>query len=156
MTLFDINGAIRKVLALMRNELCRHDVSIEIDCSENLAPVLGDPVQLQQVILNLMMNGVEAMGTAMQRPRVLRLISELGGPGTLRVAVEDSGPGLAPEIADRVFDAFFTTKPNGTGMGLSICRSIIDAHGGRLWASPRAPHGAVFQFTLPIAASLAP
>ncbi len=156
MMLLDVNDAIRKVLVLMGNELCRHDVSIEIDCSDNLAPVLGDPVQLQQVILNLMMNGVEAMGTAMHRPRVLRLISEVHGPGTLRVAVEDSGPGLAPEIADRVFDAFFTTKPNGTGMGLSICRSIIDAHGGRLWASPRVPQGAVFQFTLPIAASMAP
>jgi signal transduction histidine kinase len=156
MVLLDINDTIRKVLVLMRNEFCRHDISFQIDCSDNLAPVLGDPVQLQQVILNLMMNGVEALGTVTDRPRELRLISEIDGPGTLRVAVEDSGPGLAPEVADRVFDAFFTTKPNGTGMGLSICRSIIDAHGGRLWASSRSPQGAVFQFTLPIAASIAP
>jgi PAS domain S-box-containing protein len=152
MTQLDINDAIREVLALTRSELHRHDVSLETAFSGGLEPVMGDRVQLQQVILNLIMNGIEAMSAVMHEPRVLRVRSQIDGPGDLLIAVEDSGPGLAPETMDRLFDPFFTTKPSGMGMGLSICRSIVDAPGGRLWASPQSPRGAAFQFTVPTAA----
>jgi PAS domain S-box-containing protein len=152
MTQLDINDAIREVLGLTRSELHRHDVSLETALSGGLEPIMGDRVQLQQVILNLIMNGIEAMSAVMRQPRVLRVRSQIDGPGDLLIAVEDSGPGLAPETMDRLFDPFFTTKPSGMGMGLSICRSIVDAHGGRLWASPQTPWGAVFQFTVPTAA----
>ena len=101
------------------------------------------------------MNGIEAMGAIMRQPRVLRVRSQLDRLGDVLIAIEDSGPGLAPETMDRLFDPFFTTKPSGMGMGLSICRSIVDAHGGRLWASPQTPQGAVFQFTVPTAAKKA-
>ena len=152
MTQLDINDAIREVLVLTRSELHRHNVSLETELSGGLEPVTGDRVQLQQVILNLIMNGIEAMSAVMRQPRVLRVRSQIDGPGDVLIAVEDSGPGLAPETMDRLFDPFFTTKPSGMGMGLSICRSIVDAHRGRLWASPQSPRGAVFQFTVPTAA----
>jgi PAS domain S-box-containing protein len=152
MTPLDINDAIREVLVLTRSELRRHDVSLETVLSGGLEPVMGDRVQLQQVILNLVMNGIEAMSAVMHEPRVLRVRSRIDGPGDLLIAVEDSGPGLAPETMARLFDPFFTTKPSGMGMGLSICRSIVDAHSGRLWASAQSPRGAVFQFTVPTAA----
>jgi PAS domain S-box-containing protein len=152
MTQLDINDAIREVLILMRSELHRHDVSLETALSGGLEPIMGDRVQLQQVILNLIMNGIEAMSAAMRQPRMLRVRSQMDGLGNLLIAVEDSGPGLAPEAMDRLFEPFFTTKSSGMGMGLSICRSIVDAHGGRLWASPQLPRGAVFQFTVPTAA----
>ena len=152
MTQLDVNDAIREVVILMRSELNRHDVSLESELSGGLEPIMGDRVQLQQVILNLIMNGIEAMSAVMRQPRLLRVSSRIDGPGAVLIAVEDSGPGLAPETIDRLFDPFFTTKPSGMGMGLSICRSIVDAHGGRLWASPRSPQGAVFQFTVPTAA----
>jgi PAS domain S-box-containing protein len=152
MTDLDINDAVREVLTLMRSELHRHDVSLETELSGGLEPIVGDRVQLQQVILNLIMNGIEAMSAEMHQPRVLRVRSQLDGPGHVLVAVEDSGPGLALEAMDHFFDPFFTTKPGGMGMGLSICRSIVGAHGGRLWASPQSPRGAVFQFTVPTTA----
>src|SRR5271166_4323376 len=114
--------------------------------------IMGDRVQLQQVILNLIMNGIEAMSAVMRQPRLLRVRSQNDGPGYLLIAVEDSGPGLAPETMGRLFEPFFTTKPGGMGLGLSICRSIVDAHGGRLSASSQSPRGAVFQFTVPLAA----
>jgi PAS domain S-box-containing protein len=148
----DINDMIREVLVLMRSELHRHDVSLETELSGGLEPIVGDRVQLQQVILNLIMNGIEAMSAVRRQPRVLRVRSRIDGPGHVLIAVEDSGPGLAPEAMDRLFDPFFTTKPGGMGMGLSICRSIVDAHGGRLWTSPQSPRGAVFQFIVPTAA----
>src|SRR5260221_260628 len=151
MTHLDINDAMRKVRTVRRSQLRRHDVSLETELSGGLEPIRGDRVQLQQVILNLIMNGIEAMSMVMHPPRVLRVRSQIDGPGNVLIAVEDSGPGLAPETMDRLFDAFYTTKPDGMGMGLSICRSIVDAHGGRLWASPRSPLGAVFQFTVPTA-----
>jgi signal transduction histidine kinase len=113
---------------------------------------MGDRVQLQQVILNLVMNAIEAMSTDTNVPRMLYVRSQGEGPGGVLVTVEDSGPGISPESIDRLFEAFFTTKPSGMGMGLSICRSIINAHGGRLWVSPGSPRGTVFQFTVPIAA----
>jgi signal transduction histidine kinase len=152
MTQLDINDAIRDVLVLMRSELRDRQVALETELSGGLQPIMGDRVQLQQVILNLIMNGIEAMSAVMRQPRVLRVRSQIDGPGDVLIAIEDSGPGLSPEIMDRLFDPFFTTKPSGLGMGLSICRSIVDAHGGRLWASPQSPQGAVFQFTLPTAA----
>jgi PAS domain S-box-containing protein len=152
MTQLDINDAIREVLILMRSELQDRHVSLETQLSGGLYPILGDRVQLQQVIVNLIMNGIEAMSAVMRQPRVLGVRSQIDGPDHVLIAVEDSGPGLAPEAMDRLFDPFFTTKPGGMGMGLSICRSIVDAHGGRLWASPQSPPGAVFQFTVPTAA----
>ena len=108
----------------------------------------GIAIQLQQVLLNLILNAAEAMGSAEEGARELSIRTEQDGPGVL-VTVRDSGPGIDPEHLDRVFDAFYTTKSSGTGMGLSICRSIINAHGGKLWAEANQPRGAVFQFTLP-------
>ena len=104
---------------------------------------------MQQVVLNLIMNGSEAMSAVMDRPRVLTISSQAVESGGVRVAVKDTGAGIDPAIADRIFESLFTTKPNGMGMGLSICRSIIESHGGRFWTSPNTPHGAVFQFTIP-------
>jgi PAS domain S-box-containing protein len=152
MTEFDINNAIRDVLVLARSELHEHDIQLESELSDGLAPVMGNKVQLQQVVLNLIMNAVEAMSPETNEPRLLRIRTQGDGPGAVLIAVEDSGPGIAPESVDRLFEAFFTTKPTGMGMGLSICRSIINAHGGRLWVSPGSPRGAVFQFTVPVAA----
>jgi PAS domain S-box-containing protein len=149
MTQLDINEAIREVLILTRGELNQHDVSLETALSDGLEPIMGDRVQLQQVVLNLIMNGIEAMSAVMREPRMLRVSSQIDGAGDLLISVEDSGPGLVPETMGRLFESFFTTKPDGMGMGLSICRSIVNAHGGRLWASPQSPRGAIFQFTVP-------
>jgi PAS domain S-box-containing protein len=145
----DINDAIREVLALTRGELQRHDVVLLTQLAAGDRPVMGDRVQLQQVLLNLIMNGVEAMRGITERSRELRISSMLAEPSSVLIGVEDTGPGLDPAIAQRIFDPFFTTKPDGMGMGLSICRSIIESHGGRFWASPRVPYGTVFQFTVP-------
>ena len=152
MTELDINDAIREILILTRSELHVHNVALETELSDGLAPVMGDRGRLQQVILNLVMNAIEAMSSNTNELRVLRVQSRGDAPGTVLIAIEDSGPGIAPEIMDRLFETFFTTKPTGMGMGLSICRSIVNAHGGRLWVSPVSPRGAVFQFTVPIAA----
>jgi PAS domain S-box-containing protein len=148
----DINEAIQEVLALTRNERQRHEVVLHTDMFTGDWPVFGDRVQLQQVMLNLIMNGLEAMNAVTDRPRVLAISTQPAAQGGVVVAVEDTGPGVDPTTADRIFDPFFTTKPNGMGMGLSICRSIIEAHGGQLWASPRMPHGTAFCFTVPAAA----
>jgi PAS domain S-box-containing protein len=123
-------------------------VSVQTRLSEKLYPVPGDRVQLQQVVLNLILNAAEAMGSVEAEPRELLISSEQDHTGVL-VAVRDSGPGIHPADLDRVFESFYTTKPNGIGMGLSICRSIIEAHGGRLWATGCEPQGALFQFTIP-------
>ena len=146
---FDLNSAIEEVLLLTRSELIQQDVALRTDLSAADRMVLGDRVQLQQVMLNLIMNGIEAMSTVMGRAKLLTISSERVDSGGVLVAVKDTGEGIAPETADRIFESFFTTKPNGLGMGLSICRSIIEAHGERFWASPNIPHGAIFQFTLP-------
>jgi signal transduction histidine kinase len=122
---------------------------LHTDLSAEVRPVLGDRVQLQQVLLNLITNGIDAMSAVTDRPRVLAVSSEPVEPDGVLVAVEDTGTGLDRATADRIFDSFFTTKPNGMGMGLSICRSIIEAHGGRLWAAPNTPQGVIFQFKLP-------
>ena len=150
MTQLDMNDVIAEVLALTRGELRRHDVSLETELSGDLEAVMADRIQVQQVILNLVMNGIEAMSASTDRPRMLRVCSRIEGPGSVLIAVTDAGTGLDPTKVDRIFDAFFTTKPEGMGMGLSICRSIIEAHGGRLWASPNLPYGSVFQFTMPV------
>jgi len=126
----------------------RNGVSVQTRLSDELSPVQGDRVQLQQVVLNLILNAVEAMGSVEAGARELLISTAHDHTGVL-VAVRDSGPGIAPTHLERVFEAFYTTKPSGVGMGLSICRSIIDAHGGRLWAETNDPRGAVFQFTLP-------
>ena len=124
-------------------------MAIEVELSPDLPIVLGDSIQLQQVILNLVMNGIDAMTTVVNRPRTLILRSESQGSGHVRVLVQDSGIGLTDEVKRRLFEPFFTTRSKGMGMGLSISRSIIEAHGGRLWAESNGSGGATFQFTLP-------
>jgi C4-dicarboxylate-specific signal transduction histidine kinase len=146
----DLNEAIQEVLALMRSELRRHHVSLEANLPAGLEPVLGDRVQLQQVVLNLVLNAIEAMGGVGDLARVLRVNSQRGDCSNVLVEVEDTGTGLDAANKDRIFDPFFTTKPAGMGMGLSICRSIIEAHGGRLWATANPPRGSVFRFTVPV------
>ena len=145
---FDLNVAINEVIVLARSVTLRNGVSVQTRLAEGLLSVLGDRVQLQQVLLNLILNAAEAMGSMEEGARELLISTEEDQAGVV-VAVRDSGPGIDPEHLDRVFDAFYTTKPSGTGMGLSICRSIIHAHGGKLWAEANEPRGAVFQFTLP-------
>jgi PAS domain S-box-containing protein len=144
-----INDLLRETLAVMETELRARQIVVATELAEPPPTTLGDRVQLQQVMLNLIMNGVEAMSTIDDRPRLLRISSRCEAPGGVLVAVEDSGTGLDPAIAERIFDPLFTTKVGGMGMGLSICRSIIDGHGGRLWASPSPSHGALVQLTLP-------
>ena len=145
---FDLNAAIEEVIILVRSATNRNGVLVEMRLADGLSLVAGDRVQLQQVLLNLVLNAVEAMGSVEAGARKLLISTEQDRTGAL-VAVRDSGPGIDPTHLKRVFKAFYTTKSRGTGMGLSICRSIIDAHGGRLWAEANEPQGAVFQFTLP-------
>jgi PAS domain S-box-containing protein len=147
---FDLNAAIDEVIALGRSAITKNRVWVQTRLADGLCPVHGDRVQLQQVVLNLLLNALEAMGSVEAAPREL-LISTTQDHAGVVVAVQDSGPGIDPEQLDRIFNSFYTTKPSGTGMGLSICRSIIDAHGGRLWAEPNEPRGMIFQFTLPAA-----
>ena len=146
---FDINDTILEVIALTRVELHRNGVSPRTRLADGLPPVQGDRIQLQQVILNLILNAVEAMSGPGDGPRDLLITTEKDEANGVRVAVRDSGPGLPPESLGRLFDAFYTTKASGMGMGLSICRSIVEAHGGRVWATANDPRGAVFQFALP-------
>jgi C4-dicarboxylate-specific signal transduction histidine kinase len=145
---FDLNAAINEVIVLARSVTDRNGVSVQTRLAEGLFPVEGDRVQLQQVLLNLILNAAEAMSSVEEGAREL-LISTKEDQAGVAVAVRDSGPGIDPEHLEQVFDAFYTTKPSGIGMGLSICRSIIDAHGGKLWAEANKPRGALFQFTLP-------
>jgi C4-dicarboxylate-specific signal transduction histidine kinase len=175
----DINETIGEVIAMVRNAVQRNQISLQAQLANDLPLILGDRIQLQQVILNLLINAIEAMSEVSEGPRELWVSSQkftkmaARGPGALQtgeskedalvaralaeaegthalIAVRDSGPGLDPKGLDRLFNAFYTTKPQGLGMGLAISRSIIEAHGGRLWAKVNAPRGAVFQFTLPI------
>jgi C4-dicarboxylate-specific signal transduction histidine kinase len=145
----DINKAIQEVVALARSEVLRKGVTLRTELADDLSPVLGDRVQLQQVVLNLVMNGVEAMSTVGVRLRELVITTEDGEADQVRVAVKDAGTGLAPESIERIFDAFYTTKSGGMGMGLSVSRSIVQNHGGRLWAEPNDGSGTTFQFTVP-------
>lgn len=146
---FDLNEAILEVIALARSEVLKHDVSLQTGLATGLPAVDGDRVQLQQVILNLILNAVDAMRGIGEGARELLISTEADAAGGVLVTVRDSGGGLDPNNADRVFEAFYTTKPEGLGMGLAICRSIIADHGGQMWASANRPRGAVFQFSLP-------
>ncbi len=145
----DIREVILDVIALTRSEVQRNRVSLRTQLSDDLPMTEGDRIQLQQVILNLIINAIEAMGIGGGEPRELLVTSEKDGSQNVLVSVRDSGAGLDPESVDHIFDAFYTTKPSGMGMGLAISRSIIEAHGGRLWPSANAPRGAIFQFSLP-------
>jgi len=148
----DVNQAIAEVLALTRDELLRHRVSVQTDLHSNLPTIMADRVQLQQVVLNLVMNGIDAMRAVADRSRILTVRSMLSDRGNIAVNVADSGIGLDPANRERIFDTFFTTKPEGMGMGLAISNTIIEAHRGRLWAESGSPFGAVFAFTLPLVA----
>jgi PAS domain S-box-containing protein len=146
---FDLNAAINEVIVLARSAIAENGISVQTGLADGLSPVQGDRVQVQQVVLNLVLNAVEAMALVEAGSRELLISTEQTKTGGVLVAVRDCGPGIDPEALERVFEAFYTTKSSGTGMGLSICRSIINAHGGRLWADANEPRGAVFQFTLP-------
>jgi len=143
----DLNQLVHEVLVLVQGALEKHSVVVRTELDEALIPVTGNRVQLKQVLFNLVTNAIEAMELVADR-RVL-VKSELESGGGVRVTVEDSGSGIDPKVIDQIFTSFFTTKIDGMGMGLSICQAIIESHGGRLWASPSAASGAVFQFTLP-------
>jgi C4-dicarboxylate-specific signal transduction histidine kinase len=145
----EINAAIREAIELIRAEAVKNGVSARTELVETLPPVSGDRVELQQVVLNLIINAIEAMTGISQGPRELLVTTERAKAGGVLVSVRDSGPGVKLAVQEDLFKPFHTTKPNGLGLGLSICRSIIEGHGGRLWASANTPHGAVFQFTLP-------
>ncbi len=145
----EINEAILEIMILTRAAISEHGVLARMQLSEGLPRVWGDRVQLQQVILNLTMNAIEAMSEVSEGPRDLSIRTRKAELDGLLVEVSDSGAGLAQASLARIFEAFYTTKPNGLGMGLSICRSIVHAHGGRLWAIPNEPRGAVFCMMLP-------
>jgi signal transduction histidine kinase len=145
----DINKTVQEIVLLMQNEAVRKGVAIRMDLAANVPPVSGDRIQLQQVILNLVMNGIEAMDTITDRPREMLIRSCEHESNQLLVAVQDSGVGIDSQNLEKIFDAFYTTKPQGMGMGLAICRSIIETHGGRLWATATKDRGATFRFTLP-------
>jgi PAS domain S-box-containing protein len=148
---FDLNEAVNEVLVLARSAVIKNGVSVQTRLADGLLPVEGDRVQLQQVVLNLILNAVEAMGSSDAGRQELLISTEQSQPNGVLVAVRDCGPGIDPEHLERVFDAFYTTRSGGLGMGLSICRSIVKAHGGRLWAEPNEPRGATFAFALPCA-----
>ena len=145
----DINEVIDEAVALVKQEALSHRVTVQLQLAPELPLVRGDRIQLQQVIINLAINGVQAMATVTDRARVLTIRTQQHESDQVLVAVQDVGIGTEPEGLDRLFSAFYTTKPDGMGMGLSICRSIIDAHGGRVWASRNIGSGTTFQFTVP-------
>jgi C4-dicarboxylate-specific signal transduction histidine kinase len=145
----EMNTLIQGAIQLTRGEAAKHTISVHTQFADDLPVVQGDRIQLQQVVLNLIVNAIESMSSLGDGPRELLISSETIEARDVLVTVRDSGPGLAPADVDCVFDSFFTTKPGGLGMGLSICRSIVQAHGGRLWASASEPKGATFRFTVP-------
>jgi PAS domain S-box-containing protein len=144
-----VNDLICDVLALVRPERERQHIALLMELSEEVSEIVADRIQLQQVLLNIFNNALDAMSSVVERQRLLSVRSESFAADEILILVEDCGAGIEPQNADRIFDAFFTTKPNGMGMGLSICRSIVEAHGGRLWASPGTVHGTVFRIRLP-------
>jgi PAS domain S-box-containing protein len=154
--ILQLNEIISEVMTLASSEAVRNRVSVLTQLAEDLPLIHGDRVQLQQVMLNLALNAIEAMSALDEGPRELTITTAMNGPRAVLVAVRDSGPGIAPENIERLFEPFFTTKARGMGMGLSICRSIIEAHGGRLWSSTNLPRGASFQFTLPVDPAVPP
>jgi C4-dicarboxylate-specific signal transduction histidine kinase len=145
-----VNDIIDEVVLLLEREILSHQTLLRRKLASELPLVLAERIQIQQVIINLIMNGIEAMASVTDRPRELTILSQNNEADQVVVAVQDSGIGIEPEHMDRLFNAFFTTKPAGMGMGLSICRSIVDAHGGKLSASRNADAGATFRFTLPV------
>ena len=151
-TSIDLNHVIQDVVLLLRAELGRHHVTLTLDLASELPLVLGDRIQLQQVLLNLTMNAIDAMATVADRSRELVIRASQSDRDHVMIAVQDTGVGIAANNLDHVFSAFFTTKASGMGMGLSISRSIIESHGGRLWATPNPTHGATFHFAVPVAA----
>jgi C4-dicarboxylate-specific signal transduction histidine kinase len=144
----DINKVVEEALALVRHEALRHEVAVRLDLASGRSPVRGDRIQLQQVIINLVVNGVEAMARVNDRDRALTVRTQRHQSDFVLVSVEDAGVGIEPDKLDQLFRAFHTTKSDGLGMGLSICRSIIEAHGGQIWASPNTGPGMTFQFTI--------
>jgi len=148
---FDLNEAINEVIVMVRSAIAKDTISVSTRLMDGLVLVQGDRVQLQQVLVNLILNAVEAMSSVEGGTRELSIRTEQNQPGGILVAVHDSGPGIDPVNFDRVFEPFYTTKASGVGMGLSICQTIINGHGGRLWMRANEPRGAVFQFTLPAA-----
>jgi Signal transduction histidine kinase regulating C4-dicarboxylate transport system len=148
-SLHDVNDIVQEALTLVQGELKKQKVSVRTELGNELPPVLADRVQVQQVVLNLMNNAIDAMAPVTDRARVMRVRSGIHHDNSIALSVEDSGVGIDPKDVGRIFDAFYTTKSNGTGLGLSICRTIIEAHGGRLSATPAIPHGSVFEVLLP-------
>ena len=148
-TLLHINEVVQEVFALLRAELQKNDIAVIYRLAEEIPQVSADRVQMQQVILNLVMNAIDATSLIVDRPRILRASSERDDAAGVIITLEDSGTGIDPKNVDRIFQPFFTTKSRGMGMGLSICRSIIEAHGGRLSASPAIPYGTTFRVILP-------
>jgi C4-dicarboxylate-specific signal transduction histidine kinase len=144
----NVNEAVHEVLELAYGEALKHGVSVQTQLADGLPLIQGDRVQLQQVVLNLILNAVQAMGGVADRTRSVLITTSQTEPNEVCLGVRDTGPGLSPETLPRLFEPFHTTKPGGMGMGLSICRSIIEAHGGRLWATRCEPRGALFQFTI--------
>jgi len=145
----NLNDLVREVLVLVENELQDHHIGVRSTLNEMIPKVLADGVQLQQVILNLIKNAIEAMGSMVDGNRLLHIETEFDGSQNIILTVQDSGAGIDPENVERIFDRFFTTKTNGKGMGLTICRSIIEAHNGRLWLEPGIHQGSLFRFSLP-------
>ena len=146
--LVDVNEIIREMVVLVRGETTRYSIAVHTDLLANLPDAMGDRLQLQQVLMNLIVNSVDAMRD-IEGTRELTIRSQQTEDGQLMVSVSDTGVGLPPQQAEQVFDAFFTTKPQGTGMGLRISRSIVESHGGRIWAATNSPRGAIFHLTLP-------
>jgi signal transduction histidine kinase len=149
-----VNEIIGEVLRLLSGEINRGHVAVETHCAVDLPRIEGDRVQLQQLILNLLLNGIEAMNPVVDRPKRLLVCSKHQSPGTVLVEISDSGVGL--KDPEKIFESFYTTKPDGMGMGLAICRSIVESHHGRLWAESRDDSGATFCFTLPAHAGAEP
>jgi signal transduction histidine kinase len=151
-TALDLGDLVREILAIVRGELDDHGVVVAQHLAEPLPPIVGERTQLQQVVLNLVMNAVEAMKEVSDRRRAIDVTTRVIDGGDVLLTVADTGHGIKPDDTGRIFEPFFTTKPQGMGMGLSISRSIVEAHGGRLWASAGNPHGTIFHVRLPVAA----
>jgi C4-dicarboxylate-specific signal transduction histidine kinase len=147
----DFNRLIVDTLELMQAELQRHEVLLETRLLDDLALIKGDHTQLQQVIVNLVTNAIEAISISGRSPRIIRVSTDSNENGEVLTIVEDSGSGIDLQVLDCIFDPMFTTKPEGMGLGLSICRSIVEGHGGRLWVSPNPAGGSIFQFSIPVA-----
>jgi len=145
----DLNAMIDDTVSLVKPEALRHNVTMQLELAPELPPLRGDRIQLQQVIINLVINGFQAMSMVTDRRRILFVRTQQQGSDHALVAVQDAGVGIEPENLGRLFSAFYTTKPDGMGMGLSICRSIVESHGGSVWATPNAGAGMTFQFTIP-------